>query len=65
VLAVDPEAWPLEQGDLVEELRDSVVAAQWLVNSADLMHHTVEPWINYIRVEAHARLSGAAGVTEP
>jgi hypothetical protein len=65
-LAVDPAGWPLAQGDLVEEAdADGVTVQSWLVLSADLMTHTVDDMIDYIRVEAHARTGDAAGETRP
>lgn len=56
VLALDPAAWPLYQGDLVVE---SSTGASWLVLTADLLTNNAAPDIDYVRVEAHAR-SGAA-----
>lgn len=52
VLAVDPAAWPLHQGDLVVE---PSTGATWLVTTADLLTNNASPDIDYIRVEAHAR----------
>lgn len=54
VLAVDPRAWPVYQGDLVE---DPVTGMGWLVISADLLANNADDSINYIRVEAHGRIS--------
>jgi hypothetical protein len=55
VLAVDPQAWPLTQGDLVV---DSDADRTWLITSADLLQHNRDPSINYVRVEAHLRTTG-------
>lgn len=52
VLALDPSAWPVVQGDLVVE---PSTGASWLVVSADLLTNNAAPDIDYIRVEAHAR----------
>lgn len=65
VLAVDPEAWPLAQGDMVVEILSDAVVRRWLVTSADLLHHSVDPSVNYVRVEAHARTGDTAGATLP
>lgn len=66
VLAVDPQAWPMYQGDMVEEVDGAGQAVMsWLVTSADLMTHTLDPMVDYIRVEAHARDDDTAGTTRP
>jgi hypothetical protein len=65
-LAADPEAWPLAPGDLIEEISGSgTVVRDWLVTSADLLHHSVDPAVDYIRVEAHIRTGTTAGQTRP
>lgn len=56
VLALDPAAWPLTQGDLVAE---PATGATWLVITADLLANNADPAIDYIRVEAHARTGTA------
>lgn len=56
VLAVDPAAWPVYQGDLIVEPSSG---ASWLVLTADLLTNNAASDIDYIRVEAHAR-TGAA-----
>ena len=56
VLALDPAAWPVYQGDLVEEPG----SAQWLVLSADLLNNNADSAIDYIRVEAHTYTAGTA-----
>lgn len=50
VLALDPRAWPVRPGDLVE---DPGSGERWLVTSADLLTHNADPAIDYVRVEAH------------
>lgn len=52
VLALDAAAWPVRQGDLVEDLDDG---SRWLVTSADLLTNNADPAIDYVRVEAHTR----------
>lgn len=53
-LAVDPAAWPLYQGDLVVQVAgDGTETAAFLVTSADLITHSVDPAVDYIRVEAN------------
>ncbi len=52
VLAVDPAAWPMLQGDLVY---DPDGRREWLTLSADLLTNNADPAIDYSRVEAHAR----------
>lgn len=64
-LAVDPQAWPLYQDDLIVEVHRGAVVRDWLVTSADLMHHSVDPAVDYIRVEANLRTGAAAGQTRP
>jgi hypothetical protein len=56
VLALDPAAWPLYQGDLVVE---PSAGASWLVITADLLTNNAAPDIDYVRVEAHARVGAA------
>jgi hypothetical protein len=56
VLALDPAAWPLYQGDLVVE---PSAGASWLVVTADLLTNNAAPDIDYVRVEAHARVGAA------
>ncbi|GIH95430.1 hypothetical protein ACFFMN_22970 [Planobispora siamensis] len=56
VLALDPAAWPVAQGDLVAEPASGL---EWLVTSADLMKHNAHPDVDYVRVEAHARTQAA------
>jgi hypothetical protein len=55
VLAMDPRAWPVSQGDLAV---DPVAAVEWLVTSADLLVNNASPEVDYIRVEAHLRTTG-------
>lgn len=52
VLAVDPAAWIVLQGDMVVDV-DS--GQEWLVLSADLLSNTVIGDVDYIRIEAHLR----------
>lgn len=54
-IAVDPANWPVYQGDLVV---DADSGEEWLVTSADLMTNTIDPYVNYIRIEAHAYTAG-------
>ncbi len=56
VLAVDPAGWPVLQGDLIA---DPAHGREWLVTSADLLTNGADPAIDYVRVEAHLRTSGA------
>lgn len=65
-LAVDPMAWPLHQGDLVEEIAwDGAVVRRWLVMSADLIHHSWYAEVNYVRVEGNAHAGDTVGGTSP
>lgn len=56
VLALDPAAWPLLQGDLVVDVGSG---EQWLVTSADLLNNNADSAIDYIRVEAHTRIAAS------
>lgn len=55
VLALDPAAWPVQQGDMAV---DPATSQEWLVTSADLLRNNADPSVDYIRVEAHARVGG-------
>lgn len=55
VLALDPALWPVHEGDLVH---DPATERAWLVVTADLLHNTYDPVVDYIRVEAEARQGG-------
>lgn len=55
VLAVDPAAWPLTQGDLVVDVD---AGQQWLVVTADLRANAADSAVDYVRVEAHIRTGG-------
>lgn len=56
VLALDPAAWPLTQGDQVVQPSTGAV---WLVITADLITNNAADDIDYVRVEAHARVGAA------
>lgn len=50
VLALDPAAWPVLQGDLIADSGDG---SRWLVTSADLLTNNADGAIDYVRIEAH------------
>jgi hypothetical protein len=55
VLALDPGLWPVREGDHVIE---PVTGREWLVVSANLLHNSLDPVVDYVRVEAEARQAG-------
>lgn len=55
VLALDPAAWPVQQGDRVV---DPALGVEWVVTSADLQVNNADHRLDYVRVEAHARQAG-------
>jgi hypothetical protein len=59
VLGLDPVLWPVRQGDMVI---DTVTGAAWLIDTADLLTHPVDPTVNWIRTTGRQR---SAGGTEP
>jgi hypothetical protein len=59
VLGLDPALWPVKQGDMVV---DADTGAAWLVMTADLITHSVDSTVNWIRVTANQREPGG---TEP
>jgi hypothetical protein len=58
VLAVDPQAWPVEQGDLVVEVVNGEPVTTWLVLSADLLRNNADARVDYVRIKAHLRTDG-------
>jgi hypothetical protein len=54
LLAVDTAGWPVQQGDLVV---DPGNALEWLVTSARLIRNNYSPDVDYVRVEAHQKVS--------
>jgi hypothetical protein len=51
-VSVDPQGWPLAAGDLVVE---PAAARSWLVTGADLLVNTIDPTVDYVRVDARER----------
>lgn len=58
VLALDPAAWPLTQGDVAY---DADTGEEWYVTSADLRTNNADPAVDYVRAEAHRH--GEAGTS--
>jgi hypothetical protein len=54
-LAVDPEAWPVRERDLIVEDVRGNADREWVVVTADLLSHQVDPSVNYVRIEARLR----------
>lgn len=60
-LRVDPLCWPIAERDLIVEIGGA--ARQWTVRDALLLKHSVDPIVNYVRVEAFER--AVAGTEAP
>jgi hypothetical protein len=58
VVGLDPELWPVRQGDLVV----SGDTDAWLVETADLIEHPADDTVNWIRITGNQRVAGG---TEP
>lgn len=58
-LGLDPDLWPIRQGDLVI----GADGGSWLVTSANLITNNVDSQVDWVRVIAAHRTSG--GATEP
>lgn len=52
VLAVDPAAWPVNQQDVIVDVDSK---QEWVVTKADLRTNNIQNFVDYVRVEAHAR----------
>jgi len=52
-LRVDPLCWPVAEKDLIVEIGGA--ARQWTVRDALLLKHSIDPVVNYVRVEAFER----------
>ncbi len=53
-LRVPPGCWPVREGDVIAEPG----GRSWTVVTADLLRHSIDPSVDYVRVEAFERRDG-------
>lgn len=54
-LRLDPDCWPVAEADLVVEIGGR--ERSWTVAAANLLKHSVDPTVDYVRVEGFERVS--------
>jgi hypothetical protein len=54
-LRVDPGCWPINEKDVIEE---EGTGRQWTATRVDLLKHSLDSTVDYVRVEARLREAG-------